>query len=165
MMEQWIRIAILYGAGALVLLVDLFVPSYGFLLLIGLGLFGYGLYGAFTIGMTAGVVNAIVLMIALPVGFVIAIRNWHRTPVGRWISPPNPKLTDQDRLPVSDVQVLVGAVGRTMGMLRPVGVCEFGGKRVECKAEYGVIETGVQVEAVGLSDRTVVVRAVRGTQA
>lgn len=159
-MDQWMRVAMLYGAGALVLLSDMVVPSHGVLFVAGLALLGYGLYGAFTISTAAGMVNAVVLMIALPVGFVIAVRNWHRTPVGRRISPPNPTLTAQDRLPVSDLRTLVGRTGRSVTLLRPVGMCEFDGKRVECMAEYGVIEAGVSVEAVGLSDRTVVVRAV-----
>ena len=157
-MEQWLKIVILYGAGALVLLCDLFLPSYGVLLTIGLGLFGYGLFLTFLISPTAGWISTATLLVALPSAFVVAIRNWHRTPIGRRISPPNPTLTSQDRLPVADMGTLVGLRGRAATLLRPVGMCDFDGRRIECKAESGVIEAGVEVEAVGLSDRTVIVR-------
>jgi membrane-bound serine protease (ClpP class) len=157
-MDHWLKITVLYGVGAMILLADLFLPSHGILVVIGLGLFGYGLYEAFQISLAAGVVNAVMLMVALPAGFFIAIRNWHRTPIGRRISPPNPKLTVQDRLPVSDMEALLGRTGRSMTLLRPVGMCEFDGKRFECMAESGVIGIGVEVEAVRLSDRTLVVR-------
>jgi membrane-bound serine protease (ClpP class) len=159
-MEHWVKIAIMYGAGAFVLLTDLFIPSHGVLALGGLILIGFGVYEAFIIGTTTGVINVVVWMIVLPVGMWVAVRNWHRTPVGRRISPPNPKLTEQDRMPVSNLQALIGRTGRSMTLLRPVGTCEFDGHRVECMAEYGIIEMGVRVEAVGMSDRTVVVRPV-----
>jgi membrane-bound serine protease (ClpP class) len=158
-MEHWVKIAILYAAGAFVLLTDLFIPSHGVLALAGMILIGFGVYEAFVIGTVTGAINVVVWMIVLPVGLLVAVRNWHRTPVGRRISPPNPKLTEKDRMPVSDLQALLGHTGRSLTMLRPVGTCEFEGKRVECLAECGVIEMGMPVQAIGMSDRTVVVRA------
>jgi membrane-bound serine protease (ClpP class) len=157
-MDDWVKIVILYSLGAAVLAADLFLPSQGILLAIGLGLFGYGVYESFQISTMAGIINAIVLMFALPAAFITGIRFWHRTPIGRRISPPNPTLTAQDRLPVSDLQELLGTRGRAITALRPVGTCEFNGKRLECKAESGVIVAGTEVEAVRLSDRSVVVR-------
>jgi membrane-bound ClpP family serine protease len=165
-MDEWVKIAIVYAIGVVVLLADLFVPSQGILVVVGLGVLAYGLFEAFQIGVTVGLINALVLLIALPAGFIVVIRNWHRTPIGRRISPPNPMLTSQDRLPVSDLESLLGTTGKAMTYLRPVGICEFNGKRFECKAEYGVIAAGVEVEAVRLSDRSLVVRplhALEGT--
>src|SRR5690606_17542239 len=122
-----------------VMLIDIVVPSQGILLILGLGLFGYGLFESFQISVTAGVVNAVILLFALPAGFFLGIRYWHRSPIGRRISPPNPTLTAEDRLPISDLELLLGSKGKAMTSLRPVGICEFNGKRLECKAEYGVI--------------------------
>lgn len=158
-MDAWIKILLLYAMGALVLGVDVFVPSYGVLLVVGLGLLGFGLYEAFSMGMTIGMLNLVGLLIALPTGAAIVIKYWHRTPIGRRISPPNPTLSESDRLPVSDLESIIGNVGRSVTMLRPVGTCVFDGRRIECKAEYGVIASGVEVEALRLSDRTMVVRA------
>ena len=157
-MDEWLKIAILYGIGAVVLGVEMFVPSQGVLFVLGMGLFGWGLYEAFAISFNAGVATTVALMIVLPTAFVIAVRNWHRTPIGRRISPPNPKLTEADRLPTSDLEALLGQTGRTITMLRPVGICDFAGRRVESSSEAGLIAAGVQVQAVRLSDRTVVVR-------
>lgn len=153
------KIPILYLLGGLVLVAELFIPSSGILLVLGLALFGWGLFEAFAISWGFGVMNSVMLMIVLPTAFVVGIRNWHRTFVGRRISPPNPKLTDEDRLPVSSLSELIGCTGQAITVLRPVGTCEFAGKRLECKAEAGFIPAGVPVEAVGLSDRTVLVRA------
>lgn len=157
-MDDFAKIAVLYAVGALVLVAEIFVPSSGILLVVGLGLFGWGLYEAFMVSWAFGMANAVMLMVILPTAMLLALRNWHRTPMGRRMSPPNPKLGDQDRLPVSDLEALLGRAGRSLTVLRPVGTCEFAGKRLECKAESGFIPSGVQVEAVGLSDRTVLVR-------
>ncbi len=105
-MQELAKIAVLYAAGALVLVAEMFVPSSGILLVLGLGLFGWGLYEAFTISLGFGVINAVMLMVVLPTAMILAVRNWHRTPMGRRISPPNPKLGEQDRLPVSDLKLL-----------------------------------------------------------
>lgn len=158
MADTWVRIAVYYGIGLLVLAIDIFVPSHFLLSVLGLCLLGCGLYEAFQINAMVGAMNAIVLLVLIPTGLLIGIRNWHRTPIGRLISPPNPELTEADRLPLATLQVLVGQMGRTVTLLRPVGTCEFAGRRVECKAETGLIQPGATVEAVGLSDRTVVVR-------
>jgi membrane-bound ClpP family serine protease len=32
--------------------------------------------------------------------------------------------------------------------LRPVGICEFSGKRIECVAESGYVEKGTPVEVI-----------------
>ncbi|HOA74997.1 MAG TPA: NfeD family protein [Phycisphaerae bacterium] len=157
-MDHWVKIVILYSLGVAVLAADLFLPSQGILTAIGLGLFGYGVYEAFQIGTMVGVIHVAVLTVALPAAFILGVRVWHRTPIGRRISPPNPTLTAEDRLPVSDLQKLLGTSGRAVTILRPVGTCEFNGRRVECKAESGLIEAGTEVQAVRLSDRTVVVR-------
>lgn len=157
-MDEWAKIAIIYAIGIVVLLADIVVPSGGILAVIGLAVLAYGLFEVFQLSMTAGIVNAAILLVVLPAGFIFVIRNWQRTPFGRRISPPNPKLTAQDRLPISDLESLLGTTGKAMTFLRPVGICEFNGKRFECKAEYGVIAAGVEVEAVRLSDRSIVVR-------
>jgi membrane-bound ClpP family serine protease len=78
--------------------------------------------------------------------------------MGRYISPPNPVLGEKDRMPVAELEQFVGRVGRTLTPLRPVGTCEFEGRRVECLAEYGMIERNVRVEGVRLVDRSLSVK-------
>jgi len=59
----------------------------------------------------------------------------------------------------------VGTTGQAMTPLRPVGICRFGDRRVECKAEYGMIGKGTEVVAIRLIDRTVLVRPARHDEA
>ncbi len=157
-MGDWTGILLLYLLGGALLIIELFLPAHGLIGVIGLCILGFGLYEAFMRSQAAGMVSLVALMILLPVGLVISVKNWHRTPVGRRISPPNPELTELDRMPLSDLQALVGKTGRAVTLLRPVGTCQFGDRRVECKAEQSMIAKDSEVEAVGLADRTVVVR-------
>ncbi len=98
------------------------------------------------------VIAILACMVILPALAFVAIKYWHRTPIGKLISPPNPQLTVDDiGVPVEELQQLIGQTGRTVSALRPVGICEFNGKRVSCIAESGMVEAGVSVEGIGMS--------------
>jgi len=159
-MTDWLGIGLLYLVGCTLLIVELFLPAHGLLGLIGLGMLGYGLYQTYMQSELVGLISMVILAILLPTGLVFSVKNWYRTPVGRRISPPNPKLTAEDRMPVEQLKSMIGSKGKSLTLLRPVGTCEFDGKRVECTAEYGMIEKNMEVEAVRLVDRTVSVRPV-----
>ena len=159
-MADWLGICLLYLVGCALLIIELFLPAHGLLGILGLGVLGFGLYESYGRSEVVGLISLAVLAVLLPTGLVVAVKNWHRTPVGRRISPPNPQLTSRDRMPVDHLKPLIGSVGRTLTLLRPVGTCLFDGHRVECTAEYGMIEKNVEGEAVRLVDRTVSVRPV-----
>ncbi len=159
-MTDWLGIVLLYVVGIVLLILELFLPAYGMIGLAGLGMLGFGIYETYQINTTAGTVGLISTLIVLPVGLYMSVRMWHRTPIGRRISPPNPVLTEKDRMPVEDLRRYVGKVGRSATLMRPVGMCFFDGRRLECTAEVGVIEAGVEVKAIRLIDRTLCVRPV-----
>jgi membrane-bound serine protease (ClpP class) len=159
-MQDWLGISLLYLVGILFLVAELFLPSYGALTVFSLGLLGYALYLTFGMSQEAGLVALFSLLIIVPSLILLMVKTWYRTAVGRRISPPNPSLTAQDRMPIEDLQGLVGSKGRTVTMLRPVGLCMFNGRRVESSAEYGMIAANVPVECVRLADRTLVVRPI-----
>lgn len=163
-MGGWLFIILLYLIGSVILIVELFLPAYGLLGVVGVGVLIYALYETFMLNQAAGLVGLVSLAIVLPAGLVFAVKNWHRSFIGRRISPPNRKLTEEDRMPVNELEPLVGRLGRSLTPLRPVGTCVFDGRRVECKAEYGMIERDVPVEGVRLVDRTLSVRPVDASE-
>ncbi len=155
-----IAISLLFTVGLLLLVADIFLPSHGILTAASVAALMYAVYLTFQISNSAGFVSIVSLLLVVPTILVVAVKHWHRTPIGRRISPPNPTLTEQDRLPVVNLKELVGATGRSSTTLRPVGICVFNGQRIECTAESGMISANVLVEAVKIVDRTVVVRPV-----
>ena len=160
-MEQIGTIVILYLIGAGILVAEIFIPSHGILTVAGLGFVGTAIYMTFQASEAAGYVAVVLSLILLPIAAWLAIKYWHRTPVGKRISPPNPVLTPAD---TGDWQArlepFVGMVGKSLTSLRPVGTCEFDGERLECIAEMGMIDRNKPVKAVGIKERNLSVTEV-----
>ena len=163
-MANWLSITILYVVGMALLIAEVFLPAHGVIGLAGLGVLGFGIYETYLVNQVAGTVGVVAAILLLPVGLYITVKTWHRTPIGRRISPPNPVLTEKDRMPVEDLREFIGKVGRTVTLCRPVGICLFDGRRIECSSEQGVLDAGVDVKAIGLVDRTLSVRPVAAQQ-
>ncbi len=159
-MNEWMAISILYAIGVLLLLAEFFLPAHGIIGVGGVIMLAFGLYETYQLNETAGMICTIILLIMLPVSLVVAVKTWHYTPMGKLISPPNPIIDEDDRVPVEEYKMHIGQKGLAKTVLRPVGTCEFNGKRISCVAEYGMIEPGQEVEAVGIKNRTLTVRPV-----
>ncbi|MHC4698022.1 MAG: hypothetical protein ACYTFA_14915 [Planctomycetota bacterium] len=143
---------ILYVVGVLFLVGEIFIPSHGVLTLAGLGFLIAAVVKTFTYGgRGAGTVAIFACLVLVPAFAFLAIKYWPKTPIGRMIAPPNPKLTSADiSVPVEELQRHIGQLGRTVSPLRPVGICEFNGRRISCVAEFGMVEAGVDVEGIGI---------------
>ena len=157
-MGDWLSIILLCGLGAVLVIADLFLPSHFLLTLCAFGLFGYALFLTFQISEAAGFAGVIMLVVLIPSTIAAFLKIWPRTWIGRRIAVPNPVLSEQDRLPLAELERLVGATGRAMTPLRPVGTCAFDDRRYECVAERGMIASGVPVECIRVIDRTLCVR-------
>lgn len=152
---------LLYVIGVLFLIAEIFIPSSGVLTVASLSFLGMALYRTFQASTEAGYIAMLVLLVTLPTAAYLSIKFWHLTPVGRRISPENPVLTDADTgVNLEELKPLIGARGRTLSPLRPVGTCEFNGRRIECVAEVGMIASGVDVRAIGINGRSLAVKPV-----
>lgn len=136
---------LLYVVGLLMLVAEIFIPSYGVLGITALGFLVAAVAKTYSLaGRDAGIMAVLACLIMLPVFSYISIKYWRRTPIGRRIVPPNPVWSSADTT-TAELAALVGRRGRTVSPLRPVGICDFDGRRVSCIAEFGVIEAGVAV--------------------
>lgn len=146
-------LVLLYGLGVLILVAEVFIPSHGILTVVGLGLLVAGVVQTFSYaGRDAGIIAIFACLVFVPAFAILAIKYWHRTPIGKRIAPPNPTLTAADTsVPIEEINSLIGKTGRTVSPLRPVGICDFNGRRVSCVAQFGMVEAGVAIEGVGLS--------------
>ena len=158
-MSEVAVLLVLYFVGVMLLVGEIFIPSHGILSLAGLGFLVAAVVKTFDYGgREAGIVAVFACLVFVPAFAFVAIKYWHRTPIGRRISPPNPVLTIKDTgVPLEDLHQLVGQVGRSVSPLRPVGTCEFDGRRVSCVAEFGMVEAGVTVEGTGIKGSNLVV--------
>lgn len=155
-------IVLLYLAGLLLLVAEIFLPSQGVLTVGGLGFLIAGVYRTFThYGEEAGLLSILACMVLLPTMGYFAIKYWRQTPIGRRIAPPNRELTNADvGVPIDELGELIGKTGKTVSPLRPVGICDFDGIRVSCVSQFGTVEPGVEVMGLKIQSGNLSVRPV-----
>ena len=150
MNDLWLGIT-LQALGLALLILEVFVPSHG---LFGIGSAAcivFGVYSAFKAGLGVGYASVAVQVIAVPAIALVGVKVFRRTAIGRRVVPPNPVLTEADTsVAIGELRPLVGRTGRAISPLRPVGICDFDGRRVQCVAESGLIEAHTHVQAVGI---------------
>lgn len=152
-MSELAVLLLLFGVGVMMLVSELFIPSHGILTVVGVGFLIAGVVATFqTYGEKAGAIAIICCLVALPIFTVAAVRIWPKTWVGRRIAPPNPVATTRDTsVPVVELSRYIGQTGRSTTPLRPVGICDFDGRRIPCIAEFGMVEAGVMVEGLRMT--------------
>jgi membrane-bound serine protease (ClpP class) len=97
----------------------------------------------------------------IPACLIIAYKLFPHTRFGRSVTLiPSDRgrgegIPDQGRL-----KELEGQTGTVMSALRPVGTCDFSGRRVECVAESGYIDKGTEVRVIRVEGSVVTVRKV-----
>lgn len=153
-------ILLLFGVGMAVLIAELFIPSHGVLSVVGVGFIIAGVAMTFKdYGEKAGTLALIACLIALPAFALGALKIWPKTAIGRRIAPPNPTFSPLDTsVPIADLSRYLGKTGRSVSPLRPVGICEFDGRRISCIAEFGILDAGVAVEGIRISGGDLTVR-------
>ncbi|MHC4703499.1 MAG: NfeD family protein, partial [Planctomycetota bacterium] len=74
----------------------------------------------------------------------------------------NPPEREQgDAVPdTAQLKELLGAVGVVLTPLRPVGMCDLSGQRIECVAESGYVDKGKKVRVIDVESTQVTVRII-----
>lgn len=157
---------LLMATGLVLLVVEIFVtPGFGLAglfgigaLLGGLGLSVVGAGATWDVLLRAGGRVAASLLLAL-VGAVVMLRALPRLPFGRRLILEQ-ELTSQAgyaSAPESDRQ-WVGKRGTTVSPLRPAGIAEFDGERVDVVSEGVFIDAGETIDVLRVDGNRIVVR-------
>jgi membrane-bound ClpP family serine protease len=151
---------VLEAIGIVLLVAEIFLPSHGTLSVLALGSLATGLYEAFQYSTGFGFASVIAALILLPTFAVTAVRLWPKTFIGKRVAPPNRefRIGDSPMSANGQLRGLVGQTGTTITPLRPVGACDFAGRRVECLAESGMIDRDTRVVAIDVQGQSLVVR-------
>ena len=145
---------ILFAAGLLLLLAELFLPTQGLVGVLGVISIIGGIAVGFWMNQWIGVALLLGTFIATPFAIMLALSIWPRTPIGKRMVL-QPIRSDSIALPVA-----VGEVGVAITALRPSGECEFGAHRIESSAELGPISPGQRVQIVRVEPTRAIVRVV-----
>ncbi len=154
---------ILIGAGILLLLAELFIPSGIFFVLAVAAIVG-GVVLTFTQSNDTylGWITLISVFIALPALGSIILHYWPRTSMGKrfFLNRPEEDATLAS-MPVNlELEQLRGRFGRTLSALRPAGIVDFDGRRVDTITEGMMVEAGQWVRCIDVKAGKVIVRPV-----
>jgi membrane-bound ClpP family serine protease len=153
---------LLIGAGFLLLIADLFLMS-GILAMLSLGAIVIGVILTFLGGgVSVGGITALVVFVVLPLLIRLFLYFWPRTSLGRnFFLTEQPEDATVAALPVNqELEHLKGRIGRTLSALRPAGMVDFDGRRVDTITEGMMVEAGQLVRCIDVRAGKVVVRPV-----
>jgi membrane-bound serine protease (ClpP class) len=152
----------LVGIGFLLLVVELFVPTGGILFVLSVGTVVVGVVFLFKHDTTVGLVSLAVVGMLLPATGGLLLYLWPRTPLGRrmLLPPSSPEDTIAAMAVNQELEHLKGRFGRTISALRPAGVVDFDGRRVDTLTEGMMVEPGQWVRCVDVRAGKVIVRPV-----
>jgi membrane-bound ClpP family serine protease len=151
---------LLIAAGVVLLIAELFVPTGFVLVVIGAlsALIGVGLLFVHAPLETA-VTALLMVCVGGPMlgGFLFSL--WPYSPMGRrLIRATEETVTIASMAGNAELEALRGKVGQTVSPLRPSGVAEFDGRRIDVITEGIMVDRGQWVKCVDVRANKVVVR-------
>ncbi len=161
-MDWWLIFAIfLYFACAALIIAEVFVPSGGLISICALACLIGGAVIFFQHSTTAGWIGIVIAAIMIPVVLILAYKIFPKTRFGKSVTLTPPERQQGDAIPDTlQLKGLLGGVGLVLTPLRPVGMCDFSGQRVECVAESGYIDKGQKVKVIDVESTQLTVRIV-----
>lgn len=153
---------VLLVCGLLVIALEMFVPSAGLLGLLAGVLLLSAIIVAFFNSLVAGVVVIGVVAALLPFIFMIFVKVWPNTPIGRRVLIG--KWRSEDVLPVGahydERQRLIGKRGVARTRMLPSGQVMIDGEKYDAVSQGTVIEAGDPIEVIAIRTWKIIVRRI-----
>jgi len=164
-MIWWLIFAVfLYFACAALIIAEVFVPSGGLISIFALACLIGGAVIFFRHSATAGWIGVGIAAVMIPTVLIFAYRIFPKTRFGKSVTLTPPERQQGDAIPdTSELKEMLGKVGVVITPLRPVGMCDFAGKRVECVAESGYVDKDKKVKVIDIESTQLTVRMIEET--
>jgi membrane-bound serine protease (ClpP class) len=157
---MWLVLGIfLILVSAFMLVVEIFIPSFGPLSICAIASMIGGLWLFFQQSVVIGWAGVAFAVISTPIVWVVTYKCFPKTRFGKGVTLTGPERDKGDAIPdTPDLKKMLGCVGRVVTPLRPVGMCEFDGKKLECVAETGYIDRDENVKIINVEGTQLTVR-------
>ncbi len=158
----WLFLAVfLYFACAALIIAEVFVPSGGIISVCALACLIAGIAIFFQHSVTAGWIGVGIALVMIPAVLIIVYKIFPKTRFGKSVTLTPPEREQGDAIPdTAKLKELLGAEGMVLTPLRPVGMCDFSGRRIECVAEGGYVDKGKKVKVIHVQGTQLTVRAI-----
>ena len=161
-MGWWLVFAIfLYFTCAVLIIAEVFVPSGGLISLCALACLIGGVVIFFQHSATAGWIGVGIAFVMIPGILIFTYKIFPKTRFGKSVTLTPPERQQGDAIPdTSELKEMLGEVGVVLTPLRPVGMCDFSGQRVECVAEGGYVDKDKKVKVIDVQSTQLTVRMI-----
>ena len=161
-MGWWLVFAIfLYFTCAVLIIAEVFVPSGGLISLCALACLIGGAVIFFQHSTTAGWIGIGIAFVMIPGVLIFTYKIFPKTRFGKSVTLTPPERQQGDAIPdTSELKEMLGEVGVVLTPLRPVGMCDIAGQRVECVAEGGYVDKGKKVKVINVESTQLTVRKI-----
>ena len=161
-MGWWLIFAVfLYFACAVLIVAEVFVPSGGLISICALACLVGGIVIFFQYSVIVGWIGIGIAAIMIPSVLVVAYKIFPKTRFGKSVTLTPPERWQGDAIPDTDsLKELLGAEGVVITPLRPVGMCDFSGRRVECVAESGYVDKDRKIKVINAESTQLTVRII-----
>jgi membrane-bound ClpP family serine protease len=151
---------VLIGIGIVLMITELFIPTGGICFVLAALSALTGISLAFFYGDTStGMITLIGVFVAVPIILSAMFYLWPNSLWGKRLVPNPDDLGTVAQMPANvSLERLKGRVGKTISPLRPAGIVDFDGKRIDCVTEGMMIDSGEWVRCVEVKAGRVVVR-------
>ncbi|HET6575748.1 MAG TPA: hypothetical protein VFG68_19260 [Fimbriiglobus sp.] len=161
-MDWYLALAfILIGFGVVLLAAEFFLPTGGVLVVVGVGLFAAAVGVILYYGSTREAVAAVIAAcVGLPVAANLLLYAWQR--MSRQVSLDSETVTATvaNTPEAAELEQYLGRYGKTISPMRPSGMVEIDGRRLDALTEGMMLDADVWVKCVGAKAGWVVVRRV-----
>jgi membrane-bound ClpP family serine protease len=153
---------VLIAAGFLLMVAELFIPSGGMLSVLSAAGIIIGITLAFMKDTPTGMWTLAGVGIALPIFMAVLLHYWPKTPIGKrfFLTVPSENDTVASMPEYQEMEQFRGQIGQSLSALRPAGVVDFGGRRVDCMTEGPMVDKGQTVRCIDVKNGRVIVRPV-----
>ena len=164
-MNWWLVFAVfLYLVSATLIVAEVFVPSGGLISVCAFACLIGGILIFFNHSAATGWIGLVIAVIMIPSVLVVAYKMFPKSRFGKAVTLTPPERHQGDAIPDTDeLKGLLGATGVVLTPLRPVGTCDFSGRRVECVAESGYVDKDKKVEVIHVEGTQLTVRVIKET--
>jgi membrane-bound ClpP family serine protease len=161
-MGWWLVFAVfLYFACAVLIIAEVFVPSGGLISICAIACLVGGIAIFFHYSLIAGWIGVGIAVVMIPAVLIFAYKIFPKTRFGKSVTLTPPERQQGDAIPdTAELKKLLGAIGVVLTPLRPVGMCDFSGQRVECVAESGYVDKGKKVKVINVESTQLTVRII-----
>jgi membrane-bound serine protease (ClpP class) len=160
-MDNLVLAYLLIALGVIFLIAELFLPSGGVLFILSALSVLAGVALVFVYGDSfTGMITLVVAFVALPFIGAGVMYLWPHTPLAGNVLEPSTDVTVAAMAEIVELEKLRGRYGKTVSMMRPSGVVNFDGRRIDAITEGMMLPVDQWVRCIDVKSGKVIVRAV-----